>query len=259
MGSRPPNAYGARERSGSMFIEGRTADGMAIGRRRKGMMSVRPASRGSPGTSSSGGRWSSVIPSVRELWCVKGWHGRGMRMGLPGSTSSSPRMLPRWVTRVFCMPRDSDPHRRELKGMLSKVALVAALAVFAPAIAGVAAVHPHIFAPGVISTEAPDIAPAFLDGGRTLFFSRREEGRWSVLRTDRRGESWSMPVLASFSGSWNDLEAAAAPSGRYLIFASDRPRAGDKTRLTAHYYGQDQVGGSLWRVGLTGTATGMLR
>ena len=71
--------------------------------------------------------------------------------------------------------------------------------------------------------------------------------------------SWSRPVVASFSGHWNDLEAAAAPSGRYLIFASDRPGPGEKARLTAHYYGQDQVGGALWRVELAGAAAGRLR
>lgn len=142
----------------------------------------------------------------------------------------------------------------------TRVALVAAaLVLFALLSAAKAAVlHPRIFAPGLISSEAPDIAPTFLDGGGLLLFSRRVDGRWSVLRADRRGKSWSMPVLASFSGSWNDLEVAAAPSGRYLIFASDRPRAGVKARLTAHYYGKDQVGGALWRVELTGTDTGLL-
>lgn len=64
--------------------------------------------------------------------------------------------------------------------------------------------------------------------------------------------------MASFSGQWNDLEAAAAPSGRYLIFASDRPVPGETGPLTTHYYGRDQVGGALWRIELTGAATGKL-
>jgi hypothetical protein len=142
--------------------------------------------------------------------------------------------------------------------MLGRVALTATvLALCAPLSTATAAVlHPRIFAPGVISSEAPDIAPAFLDRGRLLFFSRRVDDRWSVMRSARRGNSWSTPVLASFSGSWNDMEAAAAPSGRYLVFASDRPKTGEKTRLRARYYGQDQVGGALWRVDLTGTAVG---
>lgn len=78
------------------------------------------------------------------------------------------------------------------------------------------------------------------------------------MQSAHRGESWSLPVIASFSGQWNDLEAAAAPDGRYLIFASDRPAAGATAALTAHYYGQDQVGGALWRIELSGAAKGKL-
>jgi hypothetical protein len=51
-----------------------------------------------------------------------------------------------------------------------------------------APLRPRIFAPGLISSEAPDIAPAFVEGGGLLFFSRRVDGRWSVLRSDRRGK-----------------------------------------------------------------------
>lgn len=136
--------------------------------------------------------------------------------------------------------------------------LIAALAIAAPSLAAAAGLGPRVFAPGVISSAAPDIAPAFVDAGRTLFFSRRENGRWSILRSDRRRESWSPPVQAPFSGHWNDLEAASAPGGKYLIFASDRPGSGEKPRLVAHYYGQDQVGGALWRVELTGAGAGTL-
>ena len=144
--------------------------------------------------------------------------------------------------------------------MLIRVAVIMAAALALSVLsraAKAAELHPLIFAPGVISSEAPDIAPAFVDGSRSLFFSRRVDGRWSVLRSNRRGKSWSMPVVASFSGRWNDLEAAAATSGRYLIFASDRPGPGGKTHLRAHYYGQEQVGGALWRVELTGPAAGV--
>ena len=137
--------------------------------------------------------------------------------------------------------------------------LAAALAVCASSIVAARVPHPRIFAPGVISTAAPDIAPAFVDGGRKLFFSRRQGDRWSVLQSDLHGESWSPPVVAWFSGYWNDLEAAAAPDGRYLVFASDRPGPGESRALTAHYYGQDQVGGALWRVELAGNSAGTLK
>ena len=136
---------------------------------------------------------------------------------------------------------------------------MAVLATSSSPSADTAAPRPRVFAPGVISSVAPDIAPAFLDGGRTVFFSRRLRGQWSILRAQRDGASWSAPVPATFSGHWNDIEAASAPSGRYLIFASDRPRGPGKARLTAHYYGSDQVGGALWRVELTGPRAGALQ
>lgn len=139
--------------------------------------------------------------------------------------------------------------------MLAEVVAASILAA-----AGPAPTQPQIFAPGVISTGGPDIAPAFAAGGGSLYFSRRlESGKWAIMRSSYRGNTWSPPVIASFSGRWNDMEAAAGPSGRYLIFASDRPAAGKTGPLTAHYYGRDQVGGALWRIELTGAAAGNLR
>lgn len=143
--------------------------------------------------------------------------------------------------------------------MLIPAALMAMLATATSPGADTAAPLPRVFAPGVISSAAPDIAPAFLDGGGTIFFSRRLRAQWSILRTQRDGASWSSPATASFSGHWNDIEAASAPSGRYLIFASDRPRVRGGARLTAHYYGSDQIGGALWRVELTGPHAGALQ
>ncbi len=142
--------------------------------------------------------------------------------------------------------------------MLIGVAFLAVQALYAPTRAEARALRPHIVLPGVISTAAPDIAPAFVESGRALFFSRRVNNRWSVLQSQRRGDFWSPPTVAAFSGTWNDIEAAAAPSGRYLLFASDRPERGEMGRLTTHYYGKEQVGGALWRVMLTGNSAGVL-
>lgn len=147
---------------------------------------------------------------------------------------------------------------RSRKASRAAAAILFLAALPAPTLAAAqdAAVRPRVFAPGVISAADPDIAPTFVKGGRSLFFSRRVSGRWSILQSSDRDGSWSTPAIASFSGQWNDLEAAAAPGGRYLIFASDRPRAGGTTPLSARYYGREQVGGALWRVELVGAAAG---
>jgi hypothetical protein len=161
---------------------------------------------------------------------------------------------PSWI----CMSRGSNFSRRDLRKMALSAAFMAAMVI--PAIAATATLQPHIFAPGVIATSEADLAPTFVDGGKVLFFTRAaNSGQWSVMRSDRRGRSWSPPITTSFSGRWNDGEASAAPSGQYLIFASDRPGPGQKVRLIAHYYGQAQGGGALWRINLTGAAAGVLR
>ena len=50
---------------------------------------------------------------------------------------------------------------------------------------------------------------------QAIFFSRFENGRWSVAE------------IAPFSGSWPDFAPAISPDGSRLFFASLRPRAGD--------------------------------
>jgi Tol biopolymer transport system component len=68
--------------------------------------------------------------------------------------------------------------------------------------------------------------------------------------SERQKQTWSPPRVADFSGHWNDLEAALAPNGRYIIFASDRPATSEHSALTARYYNKEQIGGRLWRVDL---------
>jgi hypothetical protein len=68
------------------------------------------------------------------------------------------------------------------------------------------------------------------------------------MKSELHKALWTTPRVVSFSGRWNDLEAAVAPNGRYLIFASERPATGMKAPLRTHYYGKDQIGGPLWRV-----------
>jgi hypothetical protein len=109
----------------------------------------------------------------------------------------------------------------------------------------------RVFAPGVISGPDPDIAPAFDPSHRRMFFSRRLMDRFTIMESRQQGLAWSMPRIAPFSGRWNDLEAAIAPDGRYLIFASNRPVRGEHSALTTRYQGKEQDGGRLWRVGLS--------
>jgi hypothetical protein len=52
------------------------------------------------------------------------------------------------------------------------------------------------------------------------------ETGFSVIMVSYYKKSWSFPVVASFSGMYNDLEPFITPDGQWLYFSSDRPLPG---------------------------------
>jgi len=61
--------------------------------------------------------------------------------------------------------------------------------------------------------------------GSEIYFSvssfRKEF--YAIVAIKRNGDEWSEPVVAPFSGQYNDLEPAFSPDGLKLFFASQRP------------------------------------
>jgi len=112
--------------------------------------------------------------------------------------------------------------------------------------------EPTLFSPGMIEAAAPtDVAPAFSPDGKTVFFGRRQAGGTvSLFMARRSGQGWSTPDTASFSGSYNDLEPAFDPHGRYLVFASSRPIVAGGEALVGRWSKSDHPhgGGNLWRI-----------
>lgn len=82
-----------------------------------------------------------------------------------------------------------------------------------------------LFANRVINTDADEYGPAFMSGGKTLYFTRRVNRRDSEFIYISRLESgkWSAPALAPFSGKYFDKEPFVAPDGKRIFFASLRP------------------------------------
>jgi hypothetical protein len=111
-----------------------------------------------------------------------------------------------------------------------------------------AAIRPEIFAPGVISGPANDMAPAFTPDGATVYFGQSTAAQSAIMVSSRLGGAWSQPQIAPFSGSWYDMEPAMAPDGTYLVFVSNRPAAPGGRAIEAFYYGARQIGGNLWIV-----------
>src|SRR5579872_6660124 len=82
--------------------------------------------------------------------------------------------------------------------------------------------EPTPFAPGSIPDSANALSPAFAPDCRSVLYTIGDGSAHNAIVTSRfENGKWADPVTAAFSGQWRDLEAAMAPTGKYLIFASN--------------------------------------
>jgi len=84
---------------------------------------------------------------------------------------------------------------------------------------------PQIFAPGIISDEYGNRDMTISPKGDELFYTLQySRGLISViLHSQKINGGWTSPVVASFSGLYNDLEPAFSSDGNKLFFVSNRP------------------------------------
>lgn len=86
--------------------------------------------------------------------------------------------------------------------------------------------YPEIF--GKL-TNVRDFAPTA--DGKTIYFTveapKKEYS--AILTVTRKGNKWSKPTVASFSGQYKDLEPFITPDGKRLYFVSSRPKPGTTT------------------------------
>ncbi len=86
---------------------------------------------------------------------------------------------------------------------------------------------PRLFAPGVVSTAAPEFGLTFEPDGRTAYFNRASDDREQLTIWVARwtGATWTAEI-APFSGRDRDFDPFVTPDGRRLYFSSERPRPG---------------------------------
>ena len=122
-------------------------------------------------------------------------------------------------------------------------ALVAALAL-----AGAAHAAPYtaseplpvaaVFQPGVISTADDESHPTFTPDGETLYFLKNSPtfNHWTIVTSRYRNGRWDTPVVAPFSGQYNDADVFIAKDGS-IFFISNRP-----------FDGRQHADNDIWRM-----------
>lgn len=134
-----------------------------------------------------------------------------------------------------------------------------AAASFVALLAAAQPVAPKLFAPFAFPLGTLFMDPAFTQDGGTLY-ATRVAGRtsYTIVVSQRNGESWSPPVKVPFSGRWRDLEEVLSPDGGTMIFSSNRPADASGKPLDAYYNGRysHARGGNLWIVKRTRTGWG---
>lgn len=86
----------------------------------------------------------------------------------------------------------------------------------------------ELFAPGAISTDEGEAFPNLSEDGRTMYFSKHDEG-WghhTVVVSRLENGTWSEPETVDFSGTYSDRAPRLSPNGGTLYFSSNRPLAG---------------------------------
>jgi Tol biopolymer transport system component len=86
---------------------------------------------------------------------------------------------------------------------------------------------PAVFAPGLISTQHRQRDTAVSPDGRLFLYTLWGEGRGTLIFLEQRGDGWTGPEVAPFSGVYSDIEPFFHPAGGRLYFASKRPLPGE--------------------------------
>lgn len=79
------------------------------------------------------------------------------------------------------------------------------------------------FLPGIVSADSLDFNAAFSPDGRTFYFCRSVNRKWSIWQTTFDGNNWSAPALAPFADTaWSQADPFITPDST-VYFISNQP------------------------------------
>jgi hypothetical protein len=93
--------------------------------------------------------------------------------------------------------------------------------------------NPQIFAPGSVSTSAPEFSTTFSPDGRTVYFNRASADRSTIriFRSAFAEGAWAEAEPVAFSdGTYRDVDPFVSRDGSRLYFSSNRPTDGDSPK-----------------------------
>lgn len=80
---------------------------------------------------------------------------------------------------------------------------------------------PELFAPGIVSSAANELATTFSPDGRTVYFNRVLDDNIQILRSNWNG-GWGIAKPLEWSTGARDMDPFLSPQGDALYFSSDR-------------------------------------
>jgi len=107
--------------------------------------------------------------------------------------------------------------------------------------------RPKVFAEGAVSSPYSEWATSFSPDGKTVYFSRGAV-YWTVCYSRFENGKWGRPVVAAFSGKYNDTDPFVSPDGKRMFFVSNRPvdPKQEKPQKNYHLWYVDHISGDEW-------------
>ncbi|MEW7277500.1 hypothetical protein ABW636_02765 [Aquimarina sp. 2201CG1-2-11] len=94
---------------------------------------------------------------------------------------------------------------------------------------------PQMVAPNIISTAAFEGHASITPSGKELYFAiySNDHSYCTIAYAIKKGEHWSTPQIAPFSGNYSDGSPSLSPDGNKLFFSSNRPIKGTTINTNA--------------------------